>query len=48
MKNKYYALETNGKEVDIYIFGDITSWEWLRTMFKLYLVEGASGAGPGY
>lgn len=26
--NKYYALETNGREADIYIFGDITSWEW--------------------
>lgn len=28
---KYYALETNGNEADIYIFGDITSWEWFES-----------------
>jgi ATP-dependent Clp protease protease subunit len=33
VKNKYYALETNGKEADIYIFGDITSWEWFEMMY---------------
>lgn len=27
---KYYALETSGREADIYIFGDITSWEWFE------------------
>ena len=27
---KYYALETSEREADIYIFGDITSWEWLE------------------
>lgn len=27
---KYYALETNGNEADVYIFGNITSWEWFE------------------
>lgn len=26
--HKYYSLETSGKEADLYIFGDITSWPW--------------------
>ena len=25
---KYYSLETAGKEADLYIFGEITSWPW--------------------
>lgn len=25
---KYYSLETNNNESDLYIFGDITSWPW--------------------
>lgn len=25
---KYYSLETNNNEADLYIFGDITSWPW--------------------
>lgn len=25
---KYYSLETAGKEADLYIFGKITSWPW--------------------
>ena len=28
---KYYALEASGREADVYIFGDITSWEWLES-----------------
>ena len=28
---KYYALETSGNEANIYIFGDITSWEWYES-----------------
>lgn len=39
MKNKYYALETNGKEVDIYIFGDITSWEWFENDVSSYTLS---------
>lgn len=26
--HKYYSLETSGKEADLYIFGEITSWPW--------------------
>lgn len=29
MKNKYFSLAQEGKAVDIVIYGDITSWEWL-------------------
>ena len=29
--NKYYALTVNGTTADIYIFGDIVSWEWLES-----------------
>ncbi len=36
MKNKYYALETKGKEVNIYIFGDIVSWEWFESDVSSY------------
>ncbi len=39
MKNKYYALETNGKEADIYIFGDITSWEWFENDVSSYTLS---------
>lgn len=39
LKNKYYALETNGKEVDIYIFGDITSWEWFDSDVSSYTLS---------
>ena len=39
MKNKYYALETNGKEADIYIFGDITSWEWYENDVSSYTLS---------
>jgi len=36
---KYYALETNGKEADIYIFGDITSWEWFENDVSSYTLS---------
>lgn len=41
MKNKYYALEINEekKEVDIYIFGDITSWEWFESDVSSYTLS---------
>lgn len=39
MKNKYYALETNGKEAGIYIFGDITSWEWYENDVSSYTLS---------
>lgn len=39
MRNKYYALETNGKEVDVYIFGDITSWEWFDSDVSSYTLS---------
>jgi len=39
VKNKYYALETNGKEADIYIFGDITSWEWVENDVSSYTLS---------
>ena len=41
MKNKYYALEVNEekKEADIYIFGDITSWEWFESDVSSYTLS---------
>ena len=39
MRNKYYALETSGKEADIYIFGDITSWEWFENDVSSYTLS---------
>lgn len=39
MRNKYYALETKGKEADIYIFGDITSWEWYENDVSSYTLS---------
>lgn len=37
--NKYYALTTNGQTADIYIFGDITSWEWLESDVSSYTLS---------
>jgi ATP-dependent Clp protease protease subunit len=34
--NKYYYMATTGKEADIYIFGDITSWEWFESDVSSY------------
>ena len=39
MKNKYYSLATNGKEADVYIFGDITSWEWFDNDVSSYTLS---------
>lgn len=39
MRNKYYALEANEKEADIYIFGDITSWEWYESDVSSYTLS---------
>jgi ATP-dependent Clp protease protease subunit len=36
---KYYALETNGSEADVYIFGDITSWEWFDSDVSSYTLS---------
>lgn len=36
---KYYSLETNGHEVDIYIFGDITSWEYFENDVSSYTLS---------
>jgi ATP-dependent Clp protease protease subunit len=37
--NKYYALTTSGRTADIYIFGDITSWEWLESDVSSYTLS---------
>lgn len=39
MKNKYYALEVKDKEADVYIFGDITSWEWFDSDVSSYTLS---------
>lgn len=36
MKNKYYALEQSGREANITIYGDITSWEWFESDVSSY------------
>ncbi|MCD8208674.1 MAG: Clp protease ClpP [Bacteroidales bacterium] len=36
MVKKYYSLVTEEKTADIYIFGDITSWEWLESDVSSY------------
>ena len=36
---KYYSLETNGNETDIYIFGDITSWECFDIAVSSYTLS---------
>lgn len=36
---KYYALEANGNEADVYIFGDITSWEWFENDVSSYTLS---------
>jgi len=39
VKNKYYALEVKDKEADVYIFGDITSWEWFENDVSSYTLS---------
>ncbi len=36
MKNKYFMAEEKGDTLDILIFGDITSWEWLESDVSSY------------
>ncbi len=36
---KYYALETSEREANIYIFGDITSWEWFESDVSSYTLS---------
>ena len=36
---KYYSLETNVSETDIYIFGDITSWECFENDVSSYTLS---------
>lgn len=36
---KYYSLEKNGNEADIYIFGDITSWECFENDVSSYTLS---------
>lgn len=33
---KYYALATTNESTDIYIYGDITSWEWVESDISSY------------
>lgn len=33
---KYFALETKGKKANIYIYGDIVSWEWFESDVSSY------------
>lgn len=35
-KPKYFSLQQAEKKADIYIFGDITSWEWLESDVSSY------------
>lgn len=34
--NRYYAIQQAGREADIYIFGDITSWPWMESDVSAY------------
>lgn len=36
---KFYQLDTNGRESYLYIFGDITSWEWLESDVSSYTLS---------
>lgn len=38
---KYYSLEQTEREADIYIFGDITSWEWYENDVSSYTLSKA-------
>lgn len=37
--NKYYQLFQSGSEAEIYIFGDITSWEWDESDVSSYTLS---------
>lgn len=36
MKAKYYQIAKTGKQAEVYIFGDITSWEYLESDVSSY------------
>lgn len=36
---KYYSLVTSGTEASIYIYGDITSWEWIESDVSSYTLS---------
>lgn len=36
MKQRYYQIARTAKSAEIYIFGDITSWEWLESDVSSY------------
>ena len=36
MRQRYYQMTTSDNTADIYIFGDITSWEWLENDVSSY------------
>lgn len=36
MRQRYYQMTTSDRTADIYIFGDITSWEWLESDVSSY------------
>lgn len=36
MRRNYYQMTTTDRTADIYIFGDITSWEWLESDVSSY------------
>ena len=39
MNKKYFQLTQNNNEVDIQIYGDITSWEWLESDVSSYTLS---------
>ena len=40
-KKKYFSLASAGRTADIFIFGDITSWEWLESDVSSYTLARA-------
>lgn len=36
---RYYSLVQNGTEADIYIYGDITSWDWFESDVSSYTLS---------
>ena len=40
-KKKYFSLTSAGRTADIFIFGDITSWEWLESDVSSYTLARA-------
>ncbi|MCM1190738.1 MAG: Clp protease ClpP [bacterium] len=39
MKNKYFMAEEKGENLEITIYGDITSWEWLESDVSSYTLS---------